>query len=110
MKVLIKYSLVNSEEKLSQTLKGLNTKGIIKFKDNLVNFEINPKLKYLKRYNDYFEIYISFEDSYYLLKSDHKKLNLPIIIKEFSTCNNHIEIIYEINNDNFIFKLDYEVI
>lgn len=110
MKVLIKYSLVNSEEKFSKTSKGFNNNGIIKFKDSLINFEINTNLKYLKRYDDSFEIYISFDNSYYLLKNNHKKINLPIIIKEFSINNNHIEITYQLERELFNFKLDYEVI
>ena len=111
MRVKIKYTLKNEEEKITKRVKGMLIEDAIKFHDDAF-FELNLKEKYLKRYTDNYEFYLSFGNNevHYLDKDLNRKIKLHAVINSLEIKDNSFKIIYKLESNEFNFQLSYEVI
>lgn len=120
MKVLINSSLRNNEneEENTKKIKGILLNNTIKYNEEGVKVEIVlDDIITLSRINNEYEIRLTFDNKKitngsYIIKDINKKIDFKITTNQLKLENNQLLISYklDINDLEFYFKLDYEVI
>ena len=108
-KIKIKYNLKNSNQNLNNNCLGLLNNNKIIYSDNgITTIDINKLI--ITRKNDDYEInlHILEEKGYIDIKEGRFELELKIITKTLK--NSKINIEYFLNNEKYIYELEYEVI
>ena len=115
MRICIKTSLINHDEQLKKTVKGLLKDNTIYYKEDDVNVSITlTEPIVLSRNNSDYELKLIFDKDNitkgnYLIKEINSSLDLNIITKQLSLSENKLMINYSLNNQEFKFQLEYEV-
>lgn len=101
--------------KINKTIiktKGKLKESIIYFKHENINYEFDlTKLIFIRESNDFIskmEFNKNDKNNYYLLKSVNEKIIHNLVIKELQLLKNIVIIRYEIEGQEFNFKLSYK--
>jgi hypothetical protein len=108
----ISYEIRNKEEKVSSNTIGLLQENILKYKEKdntIVHFHYNENI--LERENDDIKLKYRFKVKEKTIGIIHikdlkKELKVEIITKSINKTNNNIEIHYQIEDNNYCYKLE----
>ena len=109
-KIKIKYNLKNSNQNLNNNCLGILNNNKIIYSDNGITTTIDKEKLIITRKNDDYEInlHILEEKGYIDIKEGRIELELKIITKTLE--DNRINIEYLLNNEKYIYEVEYEAI
>lgn len=109
-KIKVKYNLKNSNQNLNNNCLGILNDNKIIYSDNEITTIIDKEKLIITRKNVDYEIklHILEEKGYIDIKDGRIELELKIMAKTLE--NNKINIEYLLNNEKYIYEVEYEVI
>lgn len=109
-KIKIKYNLISSEKELNDNCLGIINNSKIIYNENGITTTIDKEKLIITRKNNEYEInlHILEEKGYIDIKEGSIELQLKVISKNIE--NNKINVEYMLNNEKYIYEIEYEVI